>query len=66
MRSWSGPVHAQLEGPAMPVACLIATHVVALAGPGVEGGGGSVLVLVVACRWMLLSVAPAALSSARK
>jgi hypothetical protein len=37
--SWSGPVHAQLEGPGMPVARSLVAH---LTGPGVDGvsGGG--------------------------
>jgi hypothetical protein len=39
IRNWSGPVHAQLEGPGMPVARSVAAHAVALAGPGVDGGG---------------------------
>ena len=39
---WSGPVHAQLEGPGMPVArSMVATHPAVLTGPGVDGGGGS-------------------------
>lgn len=38
---WSGPVHAQLEGPGMPVArSIVASHPAAvLTGPGVDGGG---------------------------
>ncbi|KAI9512609.1 hypothetical protein F5148DRAFT_1273570 [Russula earlei] len=40
--NWSGPVHAQLEGPGMPVARSIVPHAVTLAGPGVDGGGGGV------------------------
>ena len=40
IRNWSGPVHAQLEGPGMPVARSVAAHAVSLAGPGVDGGGG--------------------------
>ncbi|KAI9454874.1 hypothetical protein BJY52DRAFT_1188672 [Lactarius psammicola] len=38
--SWSGPVHAQLEGPGMPVArSIVAAHPGVLTGPGVDGGG---------------------------
>jgi inhibitor of growth protein 3 len=33
-------VHAQLEGPGMPVARSVAAHAVALAGPGIDGSGG--------------------------
>jgi hypothetical protein len=40
IRNWSGPVHAQLEGPGMPVARSVAAHAVSLAGPGVDGGSG--------------------------
>ncbi|KAH9082296.1 hypothetical protein EDB83DRAFT_2593093 [Lactarius deliciosus] len=37
---WSGPVHAQLEGPGMPVArSIVASHPAVLTGPGVDGGG---------------------------
>jgi inhibitor of growth protein 3 len=37
---WSGLVHAQLEGPGMPVARSIGvTHPAVLTGPGVDGGG---------------------------
>lgn len=35
---WSGPVHAQLEGPGMPVARSIVAHSAVLTGPGVDGG----------------------------
>jgi len=35
--NWSGPVHAQLEGPGMPVARSLVAH---LTGPGVDGGSG--------------------------
>lgn len=34
-------MHAQLEGPGMPVARSVAAHAVALAGPGVDGGGSN-------------------------
>lgn len=35
-----GLVHAQLEGPGMPVArSMVATHPSVLTGPGVDGGG---------------------------
>ena len=38
---WSGPVHAQLEGPGMPVArSIVTTHPAVLTGPGVDGGSG--------------------------
>ncbi|KAI0271484.1 hypothetical protein BC834DRAFT_966957 [Gloeopeniophorella convolvens] len=36
---WSGPVHAQLEGPGMPVARAVVPPTAVLAGPGVEGAG---------------------------
>ncbi|KAH9176906.1 hypothetical protein EDB89DRAFT_1937113 [Lactarius sanguifluus] len=37
---WSGPVHAQLEGPGMPVARpIVASHPAVLTGPGIDGGG---------------------------
>lgn len=37
---WSGPVHAQLEGPGMPVArSIVSAHPAVLTGPGVDGGG---------------------------
>ncbi|KAH9982279.1 hypothetical protein BGW80DRAFT_1453205 [Lactifluus volemus] len=40
--SWSGPIHAQLEGPGMPVARSMVTHSAILTGPGVDGGNASV------------------------
>ncbi|KAF8273808.1 hypothetical protein EI94DRAFT_1794843 [Lactarius quietus] len=40
MTGWTGPVHAQLEGPGMPVArSIVATHPSVLTGPGIDGGG---------------------------
>ncbi|KAI0067993.1 hypothetical protein BV25DRAFT_1793232 [Artomyces pyxidatus] len=35
---WSGPVHARLEGPGMPVARSVVPPPMALVGPGVDGG----------------------------
>jgi len=39
--NWSGPVHARLEGPGMPVARSLVAHAAALTGPGVDGGSGN-------------------------